>query len=168
MRRVLLESPYKGKDWSETEANIRYARECMHDCIVRGEAPFASHLLYTQEGILNDRVPGERKRGIDAGLLWGECAEASVVYVDHGISEGMKTGIKRAKEAQRPVEYRSIRDGLALIESIVTDQGNGGSYCSGCRQPLDIKKVHELDNCPGCKRILIMGEMHTTQGGSDF
>lgn len=168
MRRVLLESPYKGKDWSETEENIRYARACMHDSIVRGEAPFASHLLYTQEGILDDKIPKERNMGIGAGLLWGECAEVTVVYVDHGVSDGMKLGIKRAKALGRPVEYRSLHSKVATIESIVCDQGNGGSYCSACQQSLDIAVVHELDNCPGCKRILIMGEILTTQGGSDF
>lgn len=107
-RRVLLESPYKGTDWEQTEENIRYARECAHDCFVRGEAPFASHLLYTQEGVLDDRVPGERELGIAAGLLWGECAEATVVYVDRGMYEGMKRGIRSARELGRPVEYRSL------------------------------------------------------------
>ena len=34
--------------------------------------------------------------GIDAGLAWGVEAEATVVYVDHGISRGMQYGIERA------------------------------------------------------------------------
>ena len=39
---VLLESPYAGY----VERNLAYARACMRDCLLRGEAPFASHLLY--------------------------------------------------------------------------------------------------------------------------
>jgi|SRR3989338_8366896 len=169
MRRVLLESPYKGKDWSETEENIRYARACMHDCILRGDAPFASHLLYTQEGILDDKVHGERELGIEAGLLWGEGAAVTVVYVDRGISDGMKNGIKRAKEFGRPVEYRSLHDKLAQIESIVTDQGNGGSFCGACGFHLVTEKIHELEHCPKCKRTLVAGGPTTsTLSGSDF
>lgn len=47
-RRVVLESPYAGKDKEEVERNTRYARACVRDCIIHGDAPFASHLLYTQ------------------------------------------------------------------------------------------------------------------------
>jgi hypothetical protein len=72
---------------------------------VRGEAPTASHLLYTQPGILRDDVPAERKLGIDAGLAWRDAAE---VYVDRGISSGMQYGIEAARAAGRPIEIRRI------------------------------------------------------------
>lgn len=104
MRRVILESPFAG----DVEANIAYARACVRDSLSRGEAPIASHLLYTQPGILNDDVPEERQWGIDAGLIWRTVAEASVVYTDRGISGGMKYGIKAAEGAGIPVEYRSL------------------------------------------------------------
>lgn len=80
----------------------------MNDSFKRGEAPIASHLLYTQEGILNDDIPEERQKGIEAGLLWGEHASKTVVYIDLGISDGMKEGIQRAKEAGRPIEQRQL------------------------------------------------------------
>ena len=70
MKRVIIESPYAG----DVERNLRYARAAMKDCLHRGEAPYASHLLYTQEGVLDDDVPGERKLGISAGLSWGKIA----------------------------------------------------------------------------------------------
>ena len=104
MIRVILESPYAG----DVEKNISYSRACMHDCLKRGEAPYASHLLYTQPGVLNDDVAHERELGIEAGLLWGEVAEKTVVYEDHGITAGMKLGIERAEKAGRPVEYRKL------------------------------------------------------------
>lgn len=108
MRRVILESPYAGKIPGEVEINVAFARACMRDSLRRGEAPLASHLLYTQPGILNDEIRLERQTGIAAGLAWGEFAEATVVYTDRGISPGMRLGIERAISDGRAVEYRRL------------------------------------------------------------
>ncbi|WP_454627758.1 DUF7768 domain-containing protein [Bradyrhizobium cenepequi] len=107
MRRVVLESPYAG-NFFQRWLNRRYARKCVRDSLKRGEAPTASHLLYTQPGVLNDKTPEERRLGIDAGLAWRDVAEASVVYIDRGISPGMKYGIDAARAAGRPVEMRTL------------------------------------------------------------
>lgn len=104
MKRVILESPYAG----DIEANVAYARRCVRDSLLRGEAPIASHLLYTQPGILRDDVPAERQHGIDAGLAWRDVASATVVYIDRGITPGMELGIQRAKAAGLEVEYRNL------------------------------------------------------------
>ena len=105
MKRVILESPFAG----DTERNIEYARKCMRDCIINhNEAPIASHLLYTQPGILDDNNPVERDIGITCGLVWGIEAEATIVYEDYGVSKGMQYGIKRAKKEGRKVIYRKI------------------------------------------------------------
>lgn len=104
MRLVIVESPFAG----DVEANIAYARSCVRDSLQRGEAPIASHLLYTQPGILDDTIPEERRQGIDAGLAWRAVAQASVVYVDRGISSGMRYGIASAMQAGILVEFRSI------------------------------------------------------------
>jgi hypothetical protein len=104
MRKVIVESPYAG----DIETNLRYARAAIRDCLLRGEAPFASHLLYTQDGVLKDEVPEERQHGIDAGLVWGGAADATVVYTDRGMSRGMKYGIENAEKAGRPVEFRTL------------------------------------------------------------
>jgi len=101
---VLLESRFAG----ERERNIKYARLCMADCFTRNEAPFASHLLYTQDHVLDDDIKTERDLGIEAGLLWGEHAEKTVVYEDFGYSEGMKRGIEAAEKTGRLVEYRKL------------------------------------------------------------
>jgi hypothetical protein len=66
-----------------------------------------SPALYTQPGILRDDVPAERKLGIDAGLAWHDAAEASVLYVDQGISSGMQYGIEAARAAGRPIEIEA-------------------------------------------------------------
>lgn len=104
MRLVVLESPYAGN----VERNTAYARQCIKDCLRRGEAPIASHLLYTQPGVLNDGVRDERKLGIKAGHSWISMAEALVVYIDRGVSVGMEQGIKEAERWEIPVEYRSL------------------------------------------------------------
>jgi hypothetical protein len=113
MRLVVLESPYAGRGWWPASiwyrrANVRFARACARDSLKRGEAPLASHLLYTQPGIMSDRVPNERNLGIMAGLAWGKYADATVVYTDFGISNGMELGIAAAKRAGRPIEYRRL------------------------------------------------------------
>jgi len=87
---------------------VAYAREAVRDSLLRGESPVASHLLFTQPGILRDDVPEERRLGIAAGLEWGDVADATVVYEDLGISPGMRQGIERAEQAGRPVEYRRL------------------------------------------------------------
>ena len=113
-RLVILETPYRGdNNYANLEKNIEFARACMRDCFINhNESPFVSHLLYTQEGILNDNDPNERALGIKAGLAWGSLAEATVVYTDKGISKGMKIGIQRAEEVGRPVEYRTLKFSL--------------------------------------------------------
>lgn len=104
MKLVILESPYAG----DIEANVEYARACVRDSLSRGEAPIASHLLYTQAGILKDEIPDERQWGINAGLAWASVAHATVVYTDRGLSNGMKYGIANAERAGRVIEYRSL------------------------------------------------------------
>lgn len=104
MRLVIVESPYAG----DVETNVRYARAAMADCLRRGDAPYASHLLYTQPGVLDDGIHEDRMLGIEAGLAWGRRAEATVVYTDLGTSNGMKMGIARALAENRPIEYRSV------------------------------------------------------------
>jgi hypothetical protein len=106
MKLVILESPFAG----DIQRNVEYARACVRDSLLRGEAPIASHLLYTQPGILDDTIPEERQHGIDAGLAWRAVAHGSVVYTDMGISRGMQYGIDTAIAAGRTVEYRSLKD----------------------------------------------------------
>lgn len=110
-RRVIVESPYAG----DIETNVAYARAALRDCLSRGEAPIASHLLYTQPGVLNDDVPEERVWGIQAGFAWSVAAEATVVYDDLGTSRGMTYGIERAQREGRPIEYRQLPEFMATL-----------------------------------------------------
>lgn len=104
MKLVIIESPFAGN----VQENILYARMAVRDSLLKGEAPIASHLLYTQEGILNDNIKEERQHGIDAGLAWGKVANQTVVYIDKGISRGMEYGIQRAVTEGRDIIFRSL------------------------------------------------------------
>ena len=105
---VIVESPFAAGNGYTVEQNIEYARAALRDCLMRGEAPFASHLLYTQPGVLDDNIRAERSRGIAAGLSWASVASKTVVYMDHGLSKGMMLGIARAKQSLREIEYRTV------------------------------------------------------------
>lgn len=83
MKLVVIESPYAGDVFN----NLIYARSAMRDSLSRGEAPFASHLLYPQ--LLNDTIKEERALGISAGLAWARKAGLSAFYTDFGWSPGM-------------------------------------------------------------------------------
>lgn len=108
MKKVIIESPYSGDD---IEMNLCYLRACMADCFARNEAPYASHGLYTQPGVLRDEDPLERELGITAGFLWRESADMTVVYTDFGISKGMQYGIDDATSKGQTVEFRRL-DGI--------------------------------------------------------
>lgn len=132
MRLVIIESPYAGGEqphpedvivdaWGDVfipgggfgrdrdlreaiiDRNTKYARRALLDSLERGEAPYASHLLYTQ--VLDDSTPEQRQHGLEAGWAWQSSADAIVVYTDFGVSDGMQAAIDMA---QIPVEYRSI------------------------------------------------------------
>jgi len=102
--RVVIESPLKG----DYERNRKYAKACMRDSLARGEAPYASHLLYAQDGILDDTDAEERKTGMEAGFAWGTAAELVAVYEDLGISDGMRKGIELWESLGTTVERRTL------------------------------------------------------------
>lgn len=107
MRLVIIESPYAG----DVERNVAYAREAIRDSLIRGESPIASHLLYTQSGILRDEDPTERALGISAGHAWRRVCDAVVFYMDHGMSSGMveMEQVLTAGGMQAKIEKRWIK-----------------------------------------------------------
>jgi len=103
---VIMESPYAG----DITKNISYAHSCIRDCILRNEAPIASHLLYTQDGILRDHNHEERWLGITCGWAWYKAADLIAVYTNFGISSGMKRGIELAQRLKKPIEERYLEN----------------------------------------------------------
>ena len=108
MTRIILESPYAAPTPEGIERNVAYARACLRDSLLRGEAPIASHLLYTHPGVLRDDVPDERAMGIAAGLAWRAVTERWVFYVDLGWSRGMLAAREMAEREGHPIERRIL------------------------------------------------------------
>ncbi len=108
-RFVDVESPYYAPTREGIILNIRYARAAVHDCLLRGETPYASHLFFTQTGILDDNIVAERDLGIRAGKeIIEKLGATTAVYEDLGISRGMQFGIDAAVKSGRPVERRKL------------------------------------------------------------
>lgn len=102
---VIIESPFNAPKQEDLERNIRYARACLRYALHQGAAPFASHLLYTQPGVLCDFVPEERDWGIKAGQCLGDLMNETWVFTDLGISKGMEYGIERAMQWGRLIKH---------------------------------------------------------------
>ena len=105
MKLVVVESPYAG----DIRKNTEYARACVRDSLLRGEAPIASHLLYPQPGILREEIASERQHGIEAGLAWLPKADLMAVYIDNGVSFGMSEAQKTAESLGITIEHRRLR-----------------------------------------------------------
>lgn len=106
MKRVVIETPFAATTEAESKRNAAYLKAAMLDSIRLGEAPYASHAIYAQ--FLDDTIAEERSRGIMMGFVWGDMAEATVVYVDLGITKGMRAGVDYAHSKGRPVIYREV------------------------------------------------------------
>jgi hypothetical protein len=102
VKRVQLESPYAG----DIAMHVRYAQDALRDSINKGEAPFASHLLYPQ--VLDESKKEDRLKGIVCGYQWMMTADLVAFYIDLGMSDGMKSALERAKSAGKPFEMRRI------------------------------------------------------------
>lgn len=126
---VIIESPFAG----DLERHARYLDACLLDSLRRGEAPFASHGLYTRPGVLRDAEPAERELGIRAGFAFRRVASLTVVYADLGISSGMQMGIDDANANDCRIEYRKL----------------GGEW--GSKSCTDEKESHKVNGfCHHC------------------
>lgn len=100
-RLVVVESPYHTME----RGDLSYLRECLRWCVEHGYSPYASHGLLTQPGVLDDHNPTERAVGMQLGFAWRAVADATIVFTDYGISEGMRAGISHAKSMGCPLYY---------------------------------------------------------------
>lgn len=120
---AVIESPYASDDPVELARNIAYVRAAAADCFARGEVPFASHGFYTLPGILDDKVPEERVKGIKAGFdvarafayLHGTLVNSTEqfafvrpFYTDRGWSGGMVEGLEDSVKKKHAYEKRSL------------------------------------------------------------
>lgn len=116
---VDIESPYNAATPALIERNILYARLCCRWALMEGYIPFASHLFYTQPGILDDQVPVERELGILAGKsLIKSTNSKSLFFMDLGESTGMTFGREDALQSGRPFEDIYLFDNGANLSSL--------------------------------------------------
>lgn len=107
---VIIESPYGG----DIRKNTLYAQCAMRDAILRGEAPYASHLLYPQPNILQEERLDERQLGITCGYAFWPGAACIAFYIDLGISPGMHKALERVNRLKVNFELRNLK-GQALV-----------------------------------------------------
>lgn len=58
---------------------------------------------------------------------------------------------------------------VAIIDHIVTDQGNGAAFCGECKKKLTENPCEHFDVCPHCGAEFVGHFLHSYNfGGSDF
>lgn len=103
---TIVESPYTTTRASPLEC-VRYACWACFDCVMRGEAPFASHLLYAQ-------ILPETKHSRQIGLAMRDTiAKATMGLVAQYTDLGVTPGMVRDVDCTAVVEQRTLA-GLAL------------------------------------------------------
>lgn len=108
----VIESPFAGPDRATLDRNSAYLDECLKYSLRTGSHPFASHAYLPR--VLNDGVPGQRKRGLQAGreistVLLDEHDSRWVFCVDLGMSPGMvETLILLAEQYHHKLVFRSV------------------------------------------------------------
>lgn len=110
---TVIESPLSG----DMIRNTAYAELAMLDSFARGEAPFASHVLFPH--VLNELDPEQREQGIEAGFAIGARLESRAVYVDLGLSGGMRRGVAQAHDLGQTLDRRMIVGIETLLEQRV-------------------------------------------------
>lgn len=113
---TVIESPFSAPDIDGLVRNVQYTMLAVRDSLNRDEAPYASHLFYTQ--MLDDNNQDERQLGMDAGLTICHHAEQTAVYTDYGTSRGMQYGIETAKSAGRRVVERRLFPNASSPEEV--------------------------------------------------
>ena len=115
---TVIESPFSAPDIEGIVRNVQYAILAVRDSLNRDEAPYASHLFFTQ--MLDDNSAVERQLGMDAGLTICHHAELTAIYADYGLSKGMEYGIETAKAAGRGIVERKLFPEAASLQEVTT------------------------------------------------
>ncbi len=112
---VIVESPYSSTEKYTIEQNVEYALKCMKHSYMNGEAPILTHLLYTRiptgyhvsDYDVNNTCMG-REYALNCAHEWRKITPKTILYTDHGISQGMIRAEQEALKLGKIVEKRSI------------------------------------------------------------
>ncbi len=108
-RLVVIESPYAGQPID----NIAYLHRCIRECALRGDSPYASHLMLTTA--LDDNDADERTLGIALGLEFRRRVDMRIFYVDRGWSRGMTAALDIYNRDGLPYEVRKLGALIKLV-----------------------------------------------------
>lgn len=114
---VAIVSPYNSDTEEGRRANLDYARAAAHDCLHRGEIPLALHLVLGDPSV--PETPEIRALALAGSFHLINAVDKVVIYLDRGISEGMRIEMYTAVHADKPVEHRIIdksNEGVSLQE----------------------------------------------------
>lgn len=112
-RLIYICSPLRG----DIERNIRKAQTYCREAVEFGVIPLAPHIYFTQ--FLDDRIPHERKIGMELGNeILKKCKEVWVYGIQNP-SEGMKAEIELAKKFGIPV-----RDAVEIYGEMMLKRTN--------------------------------------------
>lgn len=98
---IYLSSPLSGKTESDVDRNIAFVKRAARFAIKQGVMPYIPHL--TLPTILNDKDPEERALGISLDLDLLERCDELWMFVENGISSGMKTEQEAAERFGIPI-----------------------------------------------------------------
>lgn len=110
-------SPYRG----DTKRNKEYARKLTRAALDNGFIPVAVHLYLTEA--TDDTNPGERVRGMAAGMKILENCKYILVGDRYGISEGMKAELTFAAVKGKIMLYE--KDGKIYLVNDRTETTGG-------------------------------------------
>lgn len=101
---VLIESGFVIGDLTEASS---YAKACVRNALLRGEAPFHVSALYL------DCVDVHDDAGLAAAAIAAkkvtEMADRVAIYIDNGITDMVRSIVDHANSLHIPVSYRSLR-----------------------------------------------------------
>lgn len=117
---VSVESPYSTSNGHTLRTNIAYATACVKDAALRGESPFASHLLLTRtlmsdgsSDFISDEVAELWGASRDVCIALTHASrlrcDAIVLYTDIGLSSGMKAAVEAVDTFNKESKYRKIQ-----------------------------------------------------------
>ena len=113
LRVTVYESPFAASTFDQFARHVAYIRLLTRlGAQVHGEAAIASHMIWTQPGVLRDDDPEERALGIDCGLAVALLAcnghVGHVYWTDLGWSGGMLRSAESMRERGLPINERSL------------------------------------------------------------
>lgn len=136
-RRIWIVSPHRGDTDVALAENAEYALAAARDCFERGEWPMLVHGhglgLYVQA--LDDDDASDRELGMSAARAWMDAAVLVAVYVDRGVSGGMRDDIAWCEARDIPIETRTLPPKPARFpwwRCIMQRRHDDGTYTMWC------------------------------------